>query len=407
MNKDKKNTSSRFITYEHLDKVGEIAVYYGFAPAKSPTITKVDVEMARSIMDNRDNDDKMNTPIRIEEKVALLRTYQENNMQSLPQPVMLYFKDACKYDTGIDKQTNSHRYADLEILGTSGSIAEAILIQTTRSMLAEEGFRNTNVEVNSIGDKDSMSRFVRELTSYYRKKINDMSASCRQLFKEDPLLLLTSDLPECRELNGHAPKSLDFLTEGSRRHLEELLEYFETLDIPYSINNTLLTNKKFCSETVFSINDASAEGGKILAMGARYNGLAKKLGMKRDIQGVGISILAKSKNASMRKSISKVKRPLASFVQLSPESKLLSLDIIERLRKVKIPMYLSLAKDRLGAQVGAVEKHHTPYIIVMGKKEAVEKNVIVRENDTHAQEIVSIDELPRYMKKKETEFWKS
>ncbi|MEK7184845.1 MAG: His/Gly/Thr/Pro-type tRNA ligase C-terminal domain-containing protein, partial [Patescibacteria group bacterium] len=87
------------------------------------------------------------------------------------------------------------------------------------------------------------------------------------------------------------------------------------------------------------------------------------------------------------------------FVQLGFESKLMSLSIIDKLREEKIPLFLSLARDRLGAQVSAVEKYHIPYALIMGKKEAVEKTVIVRNNETHAQEIVSIDELAKYMKK--------
>jgi histidyl-tRNA synthetase len=101
-----------------------------------------------------------------------------------------------------------------------------------------------------------------------------------------------------------------------------------------------------------------------------------------------------------------MKRPIASFIQLGLQSKLLCLEIIESLRQAKIPLYLSLAKDRLGAQVSSVEKYNTPYVIVMGKKEAVERTAIVRKNDTHSQEIVSLDDLPTYMKKIETELSK-
>ena len=38
----------------------------------------------------------------------------------------------------------------------------------------------------------------------------------------------------------------------------------------------------------------------------------------------------------------------------------------------------------------------------MGKKEAIEKSVIVRNQDTHAQDIVDLTDLPKYMKKLET-----
>ena len=412
-NKNKKKTDSKFINTDHLDKIGEIAVYYGFTPTKSPEITKESLDAAKDIMDGDYVDDETEShgklPLHVEEKISLIRMYHEQNMHVLPQPVMLYFKDPCKVSPSSgNKKISHHRYADLEILGSSGPIAEATLIQTARMILKEEGYESTAVEINSIGDKDSVARFARELTAYYRKQINDMPAICRELFKKDPFELLASREKECIEINQKAPRALDFLTETSRRHLEETLEYLETLNIPYNVNNGLLGNRKYCTETIFTIIDTSSslKDKKILGVGVRYNSLAKRLSMKRDIQGVGISLLIKNGKNDLRKTLTKVKRPIASFIQLCLESKLLSLSIVEKLREVKIPLYLSLAKDRLGAQVSCIEKYNTPYTIVMGKKEAMDKTVVVRKNDTHSQDIVSLDELGKYMKKIETGIWK-
>jgi histidyl-tRNA synthetase len=186
------------------------------------------------------------------------------------------------------------------------------------------------------------------------------------------------------------------------------LEYLEALKIPYSINNNLVGNRKYGTETIFTI--LSAEKGnkerKVLAVGMRYAGLGKKMSLKRDVPGVGITLCIKSGKNDNRKIITKTKRPVASFVQLGLESKLLSLQVIEILRKVKIPLYVSLAKDRLGAQVSTVEKYHTPYVIVMGKKEAVEKSAIVRETERHSQDLVPLEDLPKYMKKIEADLYK-
>jgi histidyl-tRNA synthetase len=222
--------------------------------------------------------------------------------------------------------------------------------------------------------------------------------------KRDVFELLSSRADGAHLLNEKAPRSMDFLSETSRRHLEEILEYFEKLGIRYTINPHLLGNRSYCTETIFTITNADLADKKskqqrILATGVRYNGLAKRFGVKRDIQGVGISLLIPSNEPKHRAQVKKMKKPIASFMQLSLESKLISLSIIETLRQVKIPLYLSLAKDRLGAQVSSIERHHMPYSIVIGKKEAVERTAIVRKTDTHAQEIVSLDDLPAHMKK--------
>ena len=409
---DKRPVPTKFIAVDHLDKIGETAVYYGFQPIKSPAIEKKDLDAAKGLAEGDYIDDETEKhgklPLRVEEKIAIIRTYEEQEWNTRPQPVMLYLKDACR---GATKRPGCHRYADLEILGTSGPIAEATLIQAGRAMLAEEGYTNTRVEINSVGDRDSIARWQRELTAYYRKNINDMTPECRQLFKEDPFRLLTSHDPAAKTINERAPRSMDFLTEESRRHLEEVLEYLEALGVPYSINNTLIGNRLYCTETIFTIVNPNVcdpddkNCAHILAVGVRYNGLAKRLGMKKDIQGVGLSITIKGNNADLRESVKKTKRPLASFVQLGIESKLLSLGVVELLRQAKIPLYLSLAKDRLGAQVSSIERYHTPYTIVMGKKEAMDKSAIVRHIETYSQDTVPLDKLADYMKKVEKEFW--
>lgn len=414
MQKNKKTTETpsteqKFIQYENLDKIGEIPLYYGFLPYKTPEIKKVDLDSARIMLDgdyieNEEGED-FPLPLHVEEKIALLRMYTENEMHLWPKPIMFYFKEPFKNSIKNAKKPGQvHRYCDLEIMGGSKSIAEALLIQSARTILKEEGYNNICVEINSIGDRDSINRYTRDLTNHYRKHLNDMHAECRQLLKKDPFELLTCKNEKCKKINEAAPKSMDFLGESSRIHFQEVLEYLEAIDIPYKINNHLIGNRKYCTETIFSIVDADQEknkGQRILAIGVRYDGLAKKIGQKKEIPGVGISLLIKNNKTDLRKEIKRVKRPFASFVQLGFESKLLSLKIIDDLRQEKIPLYLSLARDRLGAQVSAVEKHHIPYALIMGKKEAVEKTVIVRNNDTHAQEIINICDLPKYMKKLE------
>jgi histidyl-tRNA synthetase len=399
---------NKYISYDNLDKIGETALYYGFNPHKSPDIKKVDLDNAKSLLDGDHIDDtdkkKSILPLHVEEKIALLRNYIEENMQSMSQPVMLYFKEPFKGSLKKGSET-IYRYCDLEILGNSRSIAEATLIQTAKTMLLENGYENICVEINSIGDKESINKFNRDLTNYYKRNVNEMHAECRQLLKKDPFELLSCQNEKCLKINNEAPKSIEFLSESSRIHFQEVLEYLEALNIPYKINNSLIGNRKYCTETIFTINNLNTENKKnnqkILAIGVRYDGLSKKMGIKKEIQGVGISILIKDYNADLRKDIKKAKKPFASFVQLGFESKLLSLSVIESLRRVKIPLYLSLSKDRLGAQVSILEKQNIPYSVIMGKKEAMEKSVIVRNMDTHAQETVFLHELPKYMKKLE------
>src|SRR5665213_2420229 len=84
-----------WVSYDHLDKIGEIALYYGFFPRQSPAIAKADLDLAKSLFEGDSIDDeeegKNRLPLHVEEKTALLRMYEEEGMQNMPQPVMLYF----------------------------------------------------------------------------------------------------------------------------------------------------------------------------------------------------------------------------------------------------------------------------------------------------------------------------
>lgn len=390
------------IVIENLDKIGEIAYYYGFTPFKVASLDKVDSNVIKQLIEKDevyDSHSKIIIPLFIENKIAILRAYEKQNLGSLPQPVMLYIKDQMK---GIRK-SNPPLYSEMHILGSSGSIAEATMIQMGLATLSKLGFKDLSVEINSMGDKESLSKFTRELNSIYRKNINDMSADDRQLLKSDPFDLLLSGSKTAEKVNSIAPRFIDFLNENNRKHLEEMLEYMETLEIPYIINNQLIGSRLHPTETVFAIvqnqENQDKKNPRILAIGMRHSSLGKMMSLKRDIPGVSMFILAENENASLKKDLKKVKKPIASFVQLGIESKLLSLKVIEKLREVNIPLKVSLAKDRLGAQVSSIEKFHAPYSLIMGKREAQDKSVIVRHQETYSQEIVHIDDLPEYMLK--------
>lgn len=403
--KAKAKDESKFIAYKNLDESGEIALYYGFTPMPTPEIKKADLEASKSLLTGdvvecEGEELAMMLPLHVEEKVAVLRTYTEKNLAAWPQPVMLYFRGPFK--NSRDKKAPPYpRFCDLEIVGTTKSISEALLIQTSLVILANEGYKDVCVEINSIGDKDSLARFTRELTNYYRKHIAEIPAHCREAFKRDVFELLTCTEEKCHTLKESAPKSVSYLGEASRTHFREVLEYLEALGIPYRINSNLIGNRKYCSETIFEIIDASPDtkSRKTLAVGVRYDGLSKRINMKREVGGVSISLLIKRQSKEERKLV-KIKRPTIYFIQLGFEAKCQSLKVIELLRQSKIPVYQSLGKDKMAVQIGVSEKLNITHTLLMGKKEAIEHSIIVRDMANRSQETVPIDQLVSYLKKR-------
>ncbi len=394
----------KYVSYDRLDHVGKTALFYGFTPLTMLHIHPNDSTEAKKISEgeivvDHDNHEEGAT-VRLEEKIALLHLYERERMWATPQPVMVYYKKPFTGDRRKSNPRESHR--GLEIIGVDKSIAEAILIQSSLAILHDAGETNLHVEINSIGDKESLVRFTREIIAYYRKHINDLPAKCRETMKHDIFSLLGCDHETCKKLADECPKSINFLSELSRQHFKEVLEYLETLEIPYSINNTLMANRDYCSETIFEIRRDSPRAHP-LAIGIRYDTLARRLGHKKDLPAVGVSLCLQKhtkKGETVKMSIvDKILNPQICFMQLGFEAKLKSLRVIEILRRAGIPVIQSLAKDKMAGQVGIAEKTRAPIVIIMGKKEAMEDSVIVRDSATRSQETVLVSDIATHIKK--------
>ena len=78
-----------------------------------------------------------------------------------------------------------------------------------------------------------------------------------------------------------------------------------------------------------------------------------------------------------------------------------SFEVIEMLRKAKVPVYHLLGRDKFGSQSALIEKLKIPYIMIMGKKESLDNTVMVRENLTRVQTIIPLAGLADYIKKLE------
>ncbi len=388
---NKKNTKDNFISFEPINKNAEASLYYGFTPIKELKISKEDVSKASSLKDSFSKNNNLSWIFSqdfVEERISLIRKYLSESMSSLPQPLMF-----------IHESTNIKERAkdtiNLEIMGSHKSIAEALLIKTTLSILNDNGFKDLYIEINTIGDKESSNRFTKELTNYLKKNLNSMPAHCRQNFKKDPFYVLACDECDLSKIKESVPTSVSCLSDESRLDFKEILEYIETMEVPYKINNCLLPDKKYCSETIYKIRNQATE--EVLAVGFRYDGLAQKVGNKKDIPGAGVKIFLKKK--SVVKEISKLPKPIAFYIQLGDEAKHKSLEVIETLKKEKIFVYHMLGRDKFGSQFALVEKSKVPYVIIMGKKESLENSVMVRENSTRVQETVSIKDLASHIEK--------
>lgn len=393
--------------YETYERAEEVARYYGFLPLD---------EVVKSAQEHLFRDGikktiKLQTPKDFPgeiDRTGLMKAFLDYNFSALPQPVMIYHSEPLKsYMERSDYGGKDGVLFSLEIIGSPKSIAEALLLKTTSVILEESGFDNITIDANSLGDKESIVRFTREFSNFCKKHMDEMPSHCKNNLKKDVFKVLECQNEKCAIFREHAPKPLGSLSENSRTHFAEVLEFLESMDIPYNINNSLTGEKDCYTKSIFEIKNVGENKlspkkklSDTLARGGRYDELSKQLGNKKEIPAVGISIsmggfgLHEPKEHHSKR----LKKPKAFLIHLGFEAKIKSLKAIEILRHAKIPIFQSLSKDRLSAQITNAENTGIPYMIIIGHKEALEGTAIVRDMGRRCQETVSLKDIPSFLK---------
>lgn len=396
-----------------FEKAQEVSMYYGFKPIETPIVEQESV-FTSSIGIGTDIIDKEmyvlktkggdHLALRPEHTSPLMRSYIQNGMQALPQPLMFYsYGPSFRHDNPQKGRYRQFYQFDMDILGGEKSILDALAIKTAWTILTEAGAKNLTIDINSIGDKECRASYIKELVSYYKKNINNLPSIDKERLKTNPLRILDSKESKTIEINRGAPDSISHLCPSCKKHFKEVLEYLEQMEIPYNINKFLVRGLSYYTRTVVEIIQEDEEtGNKItIAGGGRYDYLGKQLGSKKDIPAVGISIgvdrvIESPWYTKLCPRI--IKKPKIYFIQIGTEAKLKSLNVIEILRKGKIPISQSISKDNLSAQLAIAEKLEMKYAIIFGQKEALEDSVIFRDMSNRSQDTIKIENLLDYIK---------
>jgi histidyl-tRNA synthetase len=397
---DKKEFLSSFLLKE-FDNSGHIANHFGFMPISVPKSDKTDESLSKNF---KDLDNFKNESL---DKVSILRFFNETLSPSIQIPAMLYFEKHSNPEQ-INTKLKGYSSCSLEIIGSNKPLSEAILIKTALSILSEYGNKNLSLDVNFVGEKESFTKFEREINSYLKKNINDIPSEYKQKFKEKPILILDltdkdfAKYEKLIEVYRNAPKPMNCLSEQSREHFKEVLEFLESFGVPYRIRHSLVPNKHYGSHTIFQIFETietkSGEENILMAYGGRYNYLAKKIGHKKDIPCFGSIIFYKKIKGEKKYHIDKIPKPKFYLVQLGNFAKMKILNILEDLRKEKIPVYHSLTKEKITGQINSAEYLKVSHLLIIGQKEAIEGSVVVRSIEVRDQQNVYMKDLPLHLK---------
>jgi len=375
------------IPKKRLDKVDEIAIHNGF------TLTEIKPSYTTKI-----------DPFHPEEKILVIKNYKKNILNKKSnEPEMLYYDKPIFLNKKNSVIPKNYKKVGLDIIGIQNSIAEALIINTSLKILKEEGYDNLLVDLNCVGDKESISKFTDETKIYYKKNYDLLNTTCKKcLNKNNNIFFLDCDHQNCRAIQENAPRPINFLTEKSKQHFKEILEYLEGMNVPYRINDSLMSEDNHYSKTIFEIKMETENKNNIeeiiLARGGRYDESANKIANKRNLSVAGVSLMFK-KIKNEKAYSNQIMKPKIFLIQFGFMARIKSFEVIDILRQNKITIYQNLHLEKLTDQFDMARKMGIPNVIVIGHQEAQDNAVAFRNIKEATHEIIKIEKITQYLRK--------
>ena len=342
--------------------------------------------------------------LRPEGTAPIMRAYFQHGWESLPQPVkVFYLGQMFRHESPQAGRYRQFHQFGFEVIGSEDPVSDAELILIAMNLLKDMGIKNLICEINSLGDKTCRIKYRQALKDYFRSHIKKMCSNCQRRFKENPLRILDCKEEKCKEIILKAPQILDFICDDCRSHFKKLIEFLDELEVPYLLNPYLVRGLDYYTKTVFEIyNEEKRSSQSALAGGGRYDGLGEILGGK-NIPAVGFACGIERVIYEMKESKARVPQkpmPKIFLVQLGDLGKKKSLKLMEEFRKHNIFVSESLSKHSIKSQMKSADKEGVKLTLILGQKEALDNEIIIRDMTSGVQETIPIPKLINEIKKR-------
>jgi len=342
--------------------------------------------------------------LRPEGTAGAVRSYIQNGMSSWSQPVRLYYQGAMfRHERPQKGRFREFYQAGVEILGDASAKSDYLVIMSAWEILSRLGLKNLIVYTNSIGCPKCRPKYINKLKKYYKSHLDNLCTDCQNRYEVNPLRLLDCKEDSCQTIAQSAPTMLDNLCVDCKTHFQQTLEYLDYFNIHYDLDPTLVRGLDYYSRTVFEIVDKSDKGRKnTIVGGGRYDGLVELLGGTAT-PAVGYSIGLERLVGTMKEQgikPAKLRGVEVCILQLGDRAREISKKIYDTLTKSDINVYFVPSNDGIRPQIKSAVKIGAIYAVIIGQKEALNDEIILRDLISSSQEVFSSKDIAEEIKKR-------
>ncbi|NGX44807.1 MAG: Histidine--tRNA ligase, partial [Candidatus Anoxychlamydiales bacterium] len=232
---------------------------------------------------------KRSMSLRPEGTASVMRAFIENNLSQEKKIHKLYYMGPMfRYDRPQKGRYRQHHQLGIEVIGDKSFEIDAEVIDMLMTLFNRLELTNLKLLINSIGDLETRANYKKALLDFLKPNFENLSEDSKARFDKNRMRILDSKDERDKKILKEVPSILDFLSDGAKKHFENLLNLLDKLDIKYEVDSKLVRGLDYYDNTVFEVVSDKLGAQNSLGGGGRYNSLLKSLGGP-DLPGIGFA----------------------------------------------------------------------------------------------------------------------
>jgi histidyl-tRNA synthetase len=336
--------------------------------------------------------------LRPEGTAGVMRAVIEGNLDRGQLPVKVWYSG--QFFRAERPQAGRYRQfyqVGIEAIGIDDPALDAEVIAIADQGFKNLGLKNYRLDITSLGDAQSRAAHRVDLMKFISKL--DLDDPTRSRSEINPLRIFDDKRPEIIEAMKSAPILMDYLSDYSRDHFEQVKNYLDALGVTYTVNKRMVRGLDYYTGTTFEFvhGDLGAQSG--IGGGGRYDGLMEVLGGQA-LSGIGFGL---GVDRALLAAIAENTLPVQEFnsdlflIPLGSDAKSFVLKVAQEVRQQGFSVEVAFGDRSLKGAMKGADKSGARFVAVIGDSEQESGAVELKRMSDGTSIRVKISELQKVL----------
>lgn len=332
--------------------------------------------------------------LRPEGTAGVMRSVIEHGLDRGQLPVKVWYSG--QFFRAERPQAGRYRQfyqVGIEAIGLDDPAIDAEVIAIADAGFKALGLTQYRLEITSLGDAQSRAAHRVDLLKFIATL--DLDEATAQRAAINPLRLFDDKREEMKKAMADAPLLINYLSDSSRAHFDQVIGYLDALKVSYTLNPRMVRGLDYYTGTTFEFVHELLGAQSGIGGGGRYDGLMEQLG-GQSLSGIGFGLgVDRALLAAEAEGVIGDDAFVSDLfiIPLGENAKTHALTIAAALRANGKKVEIAFGDRALKGAMKGADKSGAMHVVVLGDAEISSGTALLKEMKSGVETSVKIDSL--------------